>query len=543
MVSIGIKSNGKEAANTIEILSVDLLREVNRIPTARLVLIEGRESPGEFKVSDSGVFAPGKKIEIELKYTDNPGSKAELFKGIVVGQSVELGQDGGMLLSVEIKDAGIKLTRGRNSSIGVKQKDSDVFRKLAQEAGLSVGTIEDTEIQHPQLVQYECTNWDFILTRADVLGLGVTLHNGRLSAQKLEPKQPPVLSCQLGIDGIFEFEMEINGSHQYSSLEAHSWKLKDQAVDKAKAPKVKLKQGDLDGEKVAGNLGFGPHIESHPAPVEHKEVEQWAQGRMQRNRLALLRGRVTIQGHGGLQLLDVVELSNIAAHFNGKALITGLRHHVSSGGWTTAIQFGLSPEPFARTADIASPAAAGLIPRAAGLQAGGVVARDDPDKLHRIKVKLPTLGDNAEVWARVASPYGGADRGWFFRPEVGDEVIIGFYNDDPRFPVILGSMYSPKSKPPAKGLPDDKDNKGKALVTKKGIVIGFVDDEKAQVFIETPKGRKILLDDDGEKIELTDPNKNTITMNKDGIVLKSCKDFKIDASGNVEIKGSKVDVK
>ena len=32
-------------------------------------------------------------------------------------------------------------------------------------------------------------------------------------------------------------------------------------------------------------------------------------------------------------------------------------------------------------------------------------------------------------------------------------------------------------------------------------------------------------------------------MDQNGIALKSAKDFKVEASGNVEIKGAKVDVK
>jgi phage gp45-like len=51
------------------------------------------------------------------------------------------------------------------------------------------------------------------------------------------------------------------------------------------------------------------------------------------------------------------------------------------------------------------------------------------------------------------------------------------------------------------------------------------------------------LDDDAEKVEVVDQHGNKITMSKDGIVIKSAKDVKIDANGNVEIKGTKVDVK
>ena len=44
-------------------------------------------------------------------------------------------------------------------------------------------------------------------------------------------------------------------------------------------------------------------------------------------------------------------------------------------------------------------------------------------------------------------------------------------------------------------------------------------------------------------IQVTDQHGNSITMDKNGIEIKSEKDVKIDASGNVEIKGQKVDVK
>jgi hypothetical protein len=70
-----------------------------------------------------------------------------------------------------------------------------------------------------------------------------------------------------------------------------------------------------------------------------------------------------------------------------------------------------------------------------------------------------------------------------------------------------------------------------------------VDDEKSSVFIQTPASNKILFDDDAQAIRISDQHGNTITMNKDGIVIKSAKDVKIEASGIVEIKGQKVDLK
>ena len=63
------------------------------------------------------------------------------------------------------------------------------------------------------------------------------------------------------------------------------------------------------------------------------------------------------------------------------------------------------------------------------------------------------------------------------------------------------------------------------------------------MFIRTPAKNTIVLDDDAQSIKMTDQHGNSITMSKDGIEIKSAKNLKIEASGNVEIKGQKVDVK
>ena len=72
-----------------------------------------------------------------------------------------------------------------------------------------------------------------------------------------------------------------------------------------------------------------------------------------------------------------------------------------------------------------------------------MTSNEDPDGEHRVRVKLP-LVNNADdgVWARVASLDAGNDRGFFFRPEIGDEVVVGFFDDDPRRPVMLGMLHS-----------------------------------------------------------------------------------------------------
>jgi len=135
----------------------------------------------------------------------------------------------------------------------------------------------------------------------------------------------------------------------------------------------------------------------------------------------------------------------------------------------------------------------------------------------------------------MANFYATAGFGAGFMPEVGDEVVIGFLESNPRYPVILGSLYSNtrKTSNPAK----DDNNYIKTITTKSNLKISF-DDEKKITKIETPGANSITLSDDAKSIEIVDQNSNSIKMTSAGIILKSGKDITLDATGNITLKAT-----
>ena len=153
-------------------------------------------------------------------------------------------------------------------------------------------------------------------------------------------------------------------------------------------------------------------------------------------------------------------------------------------------------------------------PRSQGLQVGVVDKfEQDPDKEYRVRVLLPTADDKPfAVWARLASPDAGNGRGYFFRPEPGDEVVVGFFNNDPRQPIILGALFGSKNAPPKDVSQLTDKNVHKAIVTKKGTTIGFVDKDKPSVYIQTPGKNKITIDDQDESVKIEDQHGNSITL-------------------------------
>ena len=190
----------------------------------------------------------------------------------------------------------------------------------------------------------------------------------------------------------------------------------------------------------------------HPVDISNEEIKAWVDGRLVRSRLALLRGRLTIGGRLDLAPLDVIEVKEVVESVGGNTLISAVTHRVDVDGWQTELQLGLPAQPFAAEPAITDIPAAGLLPAASGLCLG-IVDALDPDPLghHRIKVLLSVLSpDQGAVWARMARPDAGHQRGMVFGPQRGDEVVVGFLNGDPRQAIVLGALHS-ASHPPARG--------------------------------------------------------------------------------------------
>jgi uncharacterized protein involved in type VI secretion and phage assembly len=128
-----------------------------------------------------------------------------------------------------------------------------------------------------------------------------------------------------------------------------------------------------------------------------------------------------------------------------------------------------------------------------------------------------------------------------FVPEVGDEVVLGFLNNDPRAPVVLGSLYSSQHAP---AYAPDAPNTNKVIVTKNQLKI-TMDDVKKVVVVSTPGGHVLTMSDDAKSVTLVDSNGNKLNMESGGITLDSCADITLTATGNIALNanGGAVNVK
>ena len=104
-------------------------------------------------------------------------------------------------------------------------------------------------------------------------------------------------------------------------------------------------------------------------------------------------------------------------------------------------------------------------------------------------------------------------------------------NQDPTHPVVLGSLYGAKHKPP---FEFEAKNNTKAIVTREQLRIEF-DEEKKVITVATPGKNTLEINDDGKSITLTDQHKNEIKMDSGGISLTSAKDITLKAKGGITL--------
>ncbi len=545
VVRLTVFSNGAQLDETIQVVSVTINKTINKIPMARIVLLDGDMPNKDFPVSNSKDFKPGAEIKIKAGYDQE---EETIFQGIIVKHGIKITGNNYARLVIECRDKAIGMTVGRKNANYVDTSDSDIITKLiGNHSGLS-SDVESTTTTYKELVQYYCTDWDFMLSRVEVNGLLVIVEDGKLTIKPPQTGESPKLKVTYGED-LMEFHADIDPRYQVSAVKGVSWDLKNQEVIEEQVSPQKLNdQGDLKSAELAKVVNLESFRLQTSAPLEKNALKAWAEGQQVKAGLARIRGYMKFQGSVKAKVGTLIELDGVGDHFNGKVFVSRVNHDISSGNWITEVEFGMSPDWFAEKRDMVSPLASGLLPGIDGLQIGLVKKLDqDPDEQYKVQVSIPVLQAETEgVWARLASFYGSSGIGAFFVPEIGDEVVLGYLNNDPCHPVILGSLYSSKNKSPYELTAE---NNTKAIVTRSKLKIEFDEDKKVMT-IETPGGNKIVISDDDKSILLADQNNNTAKLSTDGISLDSPKNINITAKGKVLIDAageiglsSKADVK
>ena len=537
LVTYKILVDGEELSKTVQVMSILVEKEINRVPVAKIVMVDGDPASQDFTVSNQDLFLPGKEVEIKAGYHSD---ESTIFKGLVIKHNLKI-RSTQSFLEVECKDKAVKLTIGRKSKYFYDSTDSDILEQIVDSYGLEKD-VEATNVQHKEMVQYDVSDWDFCVTRAQANGKVFLVDDGKITIKKPDFEQAETETVAYGAT-LLDFDAEMDARNQFQKVTSYGWNAADQEVLEIEAndPSVNL-NGNVSSSDLASVIDLENLDLKSGGGTPDVELQEWADAKALFNQLAKTRGRVKFQGVSGVKPNTTIKLEGVGDRFNGKVYISAVRHQLTEGNWTVDAQFGINPKWFTETYDINDAPAAGLMAAVNGLQIGIVTQlENDPDGEDRIHVRLPIVDNEVEgIWARVATLDAGENRGSFFRPEIEDEVIVGFINGNPNDAIVLGMMNS-SAKPAPITASDDNNEKG--FVTRSEMKFIFNDDE-VSVTVETPNGNKMVISDADGGIKLEDENGNIIQMDSNGIKIESATeisykastDMKVESGTNMELK-------
>ncbi len=535
LATLSVKVNGSLIPDESRVYSIKVEYAINKISAAKIVILDGDASTGKFEASSSDTFLPGNDISIEAGYDTK---NKLIFKGIVCEQNICVNGHIGSALEVICYDMSIKTTVGRKSKTFTDQKDSDMWRSIIGDySGLSEN-ISSTNLIWPQQVQYDTTDWDFMVSRAEANGFIVTTINGKISIQKPDADTTSVLNIEYG-NNLCALHANLNAISQLKNVKSSSWDYANQELIQKETVNTHSGPGNLSSNTLSEVVGLPTFDLQSPAPIKNDELENWNQAQLVKSNYSKIQGEVKCQGTSLVQIGKYITLKGVGDRFNGDHFVSKVVHNISDGNWMTECAIGLSEESFTKQNKTKVNPPSGLLSGVNGLFTATVKNIDeDPENQYRVLVDIPLFNASGDgLWARYSSFYASNNAGAFFMPEIGDEVVVGFLNEDPRFPIILGSLYSNPNLKPSEGLNPNKNNSTKAIVSKSGIAISF-DDENQIFTITTPDKNTIVFSDADKQITIQDQNSNTITMSKTGIALKSPKSISIDSEEKVSIIGA-----
>ncbi len=182
--------------------------------------------------------------------------------------------------------------------------------------------------------------------------------------------------------------------------------------------------------------------------------------------------------------------------------------------------------------------------RVFGVVIGVVTNNQDPENLHRVKLKFPWISDDVEsTWARVVTPMAGAGRGVYFLPEVEDEVLVAFEHGLVDQPCVIGSLWNGEDTPPESN--DNGENNHRTILSRSGHVLRFNDQSGSETIeiIDKTEKNKIVIDTAGNSISIEADTEMTIKVSSgklsiqaNGIEVKSQASLSVEAAQNIDIK-------
>ncbi len=491
----------------------------------------------DLSVTNSEKFPLGGKLDILLSDADNPQNLQIAFKGEITTIAPEFGQgaDNQVVLTILAYDKSHRLHRETKTKVWLNVKDSDIAQQIAGSAGLAT-EIEATSEVFKHVYQNALTDMDFLKQRAGRIGFEVFVDDEKLYFRKPDPTGNAIDLTWGENLGLFRPVATV--AHQVNEVIVQGWdpKKKEKIMGRATTSKThpQINIGGWGGAVAQSKLSAATKLEVRQPVQSQADANRVAQAILDNinGDFVTAEGACTV-GLPDLRAGQLVNIKGVGNKFSGKYKLTSVEHDYTSGNFMTVFQVtGSQPEYVSRmvSADRHEDQHhwGGVVP--------AIVTNnsDNEEDWGHVKVKFPWLDQDAEsFWARLTGPGFGPDRGFYFMPEVNDEVLVAFEQGDFNRPYIIGGLYNGKDKPavPIAETVSGGKVKTRAIRTRTGHIIRFVDDNPGGSIeiIDAKQNTSMKMDAQGKKITLD---------SKGDLDITTVGNIKLEATGKIDIKAT-----
>ncbi|WP_412542704.1 VgrG-related protein [Longispora sp. K20-0274] len=538
------------AADVATMLSYAYVDDSRNLPD--LFVLRFRD-PQHLVLGKAG-FAIGAKVALKVR-TAEPTAPQLLLAGEVTGLEIELDASGSVT-EVRGLDVAHRFFRGRRVAAYPNMTVADVVRKVADRAGVAVGSIDPVPgvsgAPNTQLTQDNVSDWDFLTRLADLVGAQLAVADGRLDFRlPAAPQGAPDPTARAHTDplvleagrNLVSLRASVSAAEQVPSVEARGWDFeRKQEVSATVTPTTAgAEVTGLDPVALGRKFASPPYVAADAAWRSAGSVKATAAALAAQLGGACVELDGVAKGNPKLRAGVSVALGGVGEPFAGKYVLTSTRHLFGDHGYETA--FIVSGRQERSLFGLVS--AGGADTRVdRGLVPGIVSDVRDPLQMGRVKLTYPWLSkDYTSGWARLVAPGAGKGRGALFLPEVGDEVLVGFTGGDPDAPYVLGGLYNGKDTLPTLSVDPIDGGSGeiaaRALVSRTGHKLELVENDG--ILLATGDGKlSVKLDKRSGKVTITGSGGMVLDAGNGKVEIRGMGVSVDGGSGPVEIKGQKV---
>ena len=489
----------------------------------------------ELKWIDADVFAIGSPVEVEMAMEDEQTQR--VFSGEITAVEPHFQATMTATLVVRCYDITHRLNRGTKSRVFVDMTDSDIAEQIGRENGIQLHAENTTEI-YSHVFQDNQSDLSFLQERAKNIGFELYMDNLTVYFRPAQMTTDAPIELEWGL-GLTSFTPRLSTFGQVSEVVVKGWdpqtkyEIMGNATGSRTSPQINV---GGQGAEVTSQA-FSPTrqlVIRHPVATQ-SEADILAHAILDEINAGFVEAEGVAEGNPRLVAGRKLDIKSIGKRYSGKYTLTSVTHiYAAKGGYESHLRVeGARPKLMA---DLVMMAPSTVT--ATGVWAGVVPAivtnNNDHKNMGRVKVKFPWLDENLEsAWARITAVGAGNEYGFFWLPEIDDEVLVAFEHGDFNRPYIIGCLWNGQDRPPE---PIGRAVKGgkvqsHTIRTRSGHIIRLSDDDNDQVIEiqDAASGSTITLDAKSRNLTVNTANK---------IEIKATGNIALQAAGNVEIKAS-----